>query len=65
MFCTRFDGLLCIVLTLREYSLKRTIERGAKGAHKDGEKQGAPEPADVTSPPTPADRASVEKRDRP
>lgn len=64
-FCTRSDRLLCVVLTLREYSLKRTIERGAKGAHKDGEKHGTPEPADATSPPTPIGRASVEKSDRP
>lgn len=42
-----------VVLTLREYSLKRTVEREAKGAHKDDERQGTQEPADATPSPTP------------
>lgn len=65
MFCIIFAPLLRIVLTLREYSFKCTIDRGAKGAHNGDEKQGTPNPAGATSHPTAADRASVERSGRP
>lgn len=60
MFCIIIDRLLRVVLALREYSLKRTVDRGAKGAQKGDEKQGTLDPADATLHPTAADRSSVE-----
>lgn len=68
MFCIIIDRLLRVVLALREYSLKRTVDRGAKGAQKGDEKQGTPDgpdPADATLHPTAADRASVGRSGRP
>ena len=48
------------MLTLREYSLQRNLQRGAKDAHKDGKVSA--DPADET--PIPTARTSLSEKEK-